>query len=95
MLSQTWKGETSAGTPPSSEIELEIEKDLDRGACELVRQGKIRAAQRSAKDFISRESEDGVIYSYKSADPGSRTMRFEHFLCLAAGQRPLARHASE
>jgi len=49
-----------ASGPPTRRIELPIEKDLDRAACELIRQGKVRGAQQNAADSYSFRSWTGV-----------------------------------
>jgi hypothetical protein len=71
--------------PPSVRTERPDEIDLDRAACELVKQSKVRAAQqRSAGDRLSL-IEDGVIYHSGGVD---RSMVVTLFYCVAAPKFP-------
>ena len=57
---ETYDHGAPASGPPTRRIELPIEKDLDRAACELIRQGKVRGALLSAADSYSFRSWTGV-----------------------------------
>jgi hypothetical protein len=69
---------------PTNHLALPIERDLDRGACELVKEGKIRNQHRlfdSARPFP-----DGVMLQTSSS--GRILTIITQYLCLRAGEKP-------
>src|SRR5437016_11491309 len=71
-------------TTPTNYLALPMERDLERGACEIVKEGKIRNRHRlfeSARPFP-----DGVILQTSRGDT-IQTMRTQ-YLCLRADEKP-------
>jgi hypothetical protein len=86
---ETYNSDALAGEkvgPPSVKSEWPAEIDLDRTACELVRQSKIRAAQQRSADSRYSLSENGV--TFHSGEGAERKMFFEGFYCVAAPRFP-------
>jgi hypothetical protein len=73
------------GTPPVNVRTLEMEKGLDRAACELVKQSHVRSAQAGSNaDIHVTPLDDGI---WTSIGTDSRMWGL-HFLCVPSGKRP-------
>jgi len=71
-------------TTPTNHLAVPMERDLERGACEIVKEGKIRNKHRlfeSARPFP-----DGVMLHISRGDM-LQTITTQ-YLCLRAGEKP-------
>src|SRR5947209_1258680 len=71
-------------TTPTNYLALPMERDLERGACEIVKEGKIRNRHRLFEG--ARPFPDGVILQTSRGDT-IQTMRTQ-YLCLRADEKP-------
>jgi hypothetical protein len=71
-------------TTPTSYLALPMERDLDRGACELVKEGKIRNQHRMHDS--ARPISDGVMLLTQLGDKTQAITT--RYLCLGAGEKP-------
>ena|SRR5438876_750394 len=71
-------------TTPTNYLALPMERDLDRGACELVREGKIRNQHRMFES--ARPIPDGVMLLTPLGDKTQAITT--KYLCLRAGEKP-------
>jgi hypothetical protein len=71
-------------TTPTNYLALPMERDLDRGACELVKEGKIRNQHRMYES--ARPIPDGVMLTTPLGD--KTQVITTKYLCLRAGEKP-------
>lgn len=84
QIDEAYAPNYTSGMAPERRDTVEVERGLDRAACELVLDKKARNVRTVASSLGATytASEGGVIYHVDGR------MRTTHFVCLAAGQRP-------
>lgn len=81
-----WKAGVSTSGTPSLHSDMAIEKNLDRSACELVKQGKVRGVQQEAAKATSFSAHEyGAIYYHMF--PEGASFWFEAYSCVQAGTK--------
>src|SRR4030095_887102 len=83
-ITETKRVGSTFETTPTSYLALPIERDLDRGACELVKEGKIRNQHRAHDS--ARPISDGVMLLTQLGDKTQAITT--RYLCLGAGEKP-------
>ena len=83
-IAETKRVGSTFETTPTNHLALPMERDLDRGACELVKEGKIRNQHRMHES--ARPIPDGVMVLTPLGDKTQAITT--KYLCLRAGEKP-------
>ena len=82
-----WDGDSITGDePPTRQYAVEVEKNLDRAACELVRQAQICKTGDLTAALGPHPTGDRVSYFY--GEGSARTMVFKNLYCVKVGEKP-------